>query len=78
MYNYPFEKSSHKLSKKVQKKVKGYMLEKINIKKRNNNLYPYSIVYMGREEVLLNEKELVGLYNSMNRIIVEDNLLVKK
>ena len=50
------------------------MMDKIRINKRDGNFYPYSIEYMGREEVLLKEKELVDVYRQIEKIIEEDDL----
>lgn len=52
------------------------MIEKVTIKQRNNEMYPYSITYMGREEVLLKEKELIDLYNQITDIIVNNEKLI--
>ena len=38
-------------------------------------MYPYSLSYMNREEVLLNEKELLDIYEQINNIIMEEELL---
>ena len=48
------------------------MLDKVRIKIRGNTFYPYSIVYMGREEVLLKKSELIDLYNQIGEILAED------
>lgn len=52
------------------------MIEKIKIKERNNKMYPYSITYMGREEVLLTDKELMELYQQITDIIVNNEELI--
>lgn len=52
------------------------MIEKVTIKQRNNEMYPYSITYMGREEVLLKEEELIDLYNQITDIIVNNEKLI--
>lgn len=52
------------------------MIEKIKIKQRNNEMYPYSITYMGREEVLLTNEELIDLYQQITDIIVNNEELI--
>lgn len=52
------------------------MIDKVKINERNNEMYPYSIKYMGREEVLLTKEELMGLYQQMTDIIVNDETLI--
>ena len=52
------------------------MIEKIKIKQRNNEMYPYSITYMGREEVLLTNDELIDLYQQITDIIVNNEELI--
>ena len=52
------------------------MIEKIKIKQRNNEMYPYSMMYMGREEVLLTDKELMNLYEQITDIIVNKEELI--
>lgn len=52
------------------------MIEKIKIKQRNNKMYPYSIIYMGREEVLLTDEELMELYQQITDIIVNNEELI--
>ena len=50
---------------------------KVTLNKRNNKMYPYSISYMNREEVLLTEKELLNLSEQINEIIINDELWEK-
>lgn len=52
------------------------MIEKIKVKQRNNEMYPYSITYMGREEVLLTNEELIDLYQQITDIIVNNEELI--
>ena len=39
-------------------------------------MYPYSISYMNREEVLLTNKELIDIYNQIADYICEDEELL--
>ena len=48
------------------------MLEKIKIKKRKNNMYPYSIMLMGQEQVLISEQELFDLYDQITDILIDN------
>lgn len=48
---------------------------KVKISKRADKFYPYGISIMGQEQVLLKEKELLDLYEQMNNIIMEGELL---
>lgn len=48
---------------------------KVKVNKRDNWMYPYSLSYMNREEILLNEKELLDIYEQINNIIMEEELL---
>lgn len=48
---------------------------KVELNKRADKFYPYSISIMRQEQILLKEKELLDLYEQMNNIIMEDELL---
>lgn len=52
------------------------MIEKIKVKQRNNEMYPYSITYKGGEEVLLTNEELIDLYQQITDIIVNNEELI--
>ena len=54
------------------------MIDKVKINKRNTPMYPYSIEYMGREEVLLTTEELLDLYHQIGEIIIENEELWEK
>lgn len=49
---------------------------KVKVNKRKNRMYPYSISYMNREEVLLTNKELIDIYNQIADYICEDEELL--
>ena len=52
------------------------MIEKVRVNIRNNKMYPYSISYMGREEVLMTSDELIDLYQQITEIIVNNEDLI--
>lgn len=70
-------KNEKKIYLKNGVKWKPTMIDKVKIKRRNNELYPYSIVYMGREEVLMTDEELIELYNQITDIIVDNEKLIQ-
>lgn len=51
------------------------MIGKVEINIRDNQMYPYSISYMGREEVLMTQDELIELYWQINSIILNNEEL---
>lgn len=47
------------------------MIAKVKIRERDNEMYPYSIIIMGQEQVLIKEKELFELYDQITDIIID-------
>lgn len=48
---------------------------KVKVNKRDNHMYPYSISYMNREEVLLSSEELIDLYLQISDVMLDDDYL---
>lgn len=69
-------KKEKKLYLETGVKWKEKMIDKLKINRRNNKMYPYSIMYMGREEVLLTDNELLDLYEQITDIIVDNEELI--
>lgn len=50
------------------------MMFKVKVNRRDNRMYPYSISYMNREDVLLTRMELLDLYDQITQIILDEEL----
>ena len=51
---------------------------KVKINKRDNEMYPYGIGYMNREDVLLKENELLEIYDQITEYICNDESLLRR
>ena len=52
-------------------------LNALDVKRRTNELIPYSIIQYGRKEILLTDKELLRLYDKLTDIIVDNEELIR-
>lgn len=50
-------------------------MNKVEIVKRDNWMYPYAIEWMGQPQVLLTTKDLKGLYWKISDILLDDEEL---
>lgn len=48
------------------------MSDKITIMKRDNEMYPYAIQWLGQPQVLLTKEDLKKLYEEIDEIILDN------
>lgn len=51
------------------------MIDKITIIKRDNEMYPYAIQWLGQPQVLLTNNDLKRLYDEIGEIILNSTKL---